>query len=134
LAALGLIKTWNWAGDQQRWLRPVLAGALLVMVVTGLATNIPSRMAEAKGFYGITRAQFEPVEEANIHNALVIVYADRWLEYGALLSGMSPSLDDDVIYARGGGSEVDAAVMAAYPERTVYYLYQGELSSTRPVP
>ncbi|MGD8463289.1 MAG: glycosyltransferase family 39 protein [Anaerolineae bacterium] len=134
LAAVGLIKTWNWAGGQQRWLRPVLAGALLVIVATSLAANIPSRMAEAKGFYGITRAQFEPVEEANIHNALVIVYADRWLEYGALLSGMSPSLDDDVIYARGGGSEVDAAVMAAYPERTVYYLYQGELSSTRPVP
>ena len=134
LAAAGLLKTWDWAGARKRWARPVLAGVLVVLVVASLAANVSGRMAEAKGCYGITRSQFDPIEEAGLHNALVIVYAERWLEYGALLSGMSPTLDDDVIYARGSGSEADAAVIAAFPDRTVYYLHQGRLSTHRPAP
>ena len=134
LAAAGLLKTWDWAGARKRWARPVLAGVLVVLVVASLAANVSGRMAEARGFYGITRSQFDPIEEAGLHNALVIVYAERWLEYGALLSGMSPTLDDDVIYARGSGSEADAAVIAAFPDRTVYYLHQGRLSTHRPAP
>ena len=134
LAATGLLKTWDWAGARKRWARPVLAGVLVVLVVASLAANVSGRMAEARGFYGITRSQFDPIEEAGLHNALVIVYAERWLEYGALLSGMSPTLDDDVIYARGSGSEADAAVIAAFPDRTVYYLHQGRLSTHRPAP
>jgi hypothetical protein len=91
-------------------------------------------MAEAHGFYGITQSQYDPIEEADIHNALVIVYAERWLEYGALLSGMSPMLDDDVVYARGNGSEIDAAIISAFPGRAVYYLSNGSLSTTPPAP
>jgi hypothetical protein len=85
-------------------------------------------MAEAHGFYGITRAQLQPIEQAGLHNALVIVYAERWLEYGAMLAEMSPTLDDEVVYARGSGAEADAAVIAMYPSRAVYYLAQGQLS------
>jgi hypothetical protein len=85
-------------------------------------------MREAHGFYGITRSQFEPIQEADLHNALVIVYAERWLEYGAMLSGMSPTLDDDVIYARGSTPQIDAAVIAEFPGRAVYTLSQGRLS------
>jgi len=128
LGAVGLVKAWDWAREKQQWVRPALAGLVALLVAANLATNLPSRMGEAHGFYGITRAQFEPIEEADLHNALVIVYADRWLEYGALLAGMSPTLDDDVVYARGSGAEIDAAVIAEYPGRTVYYMIEGELS------
>jgi len=128
LSAVGLLKVWDWAKDRQRWLRPALVGLLALLFAVNLATNLPSRMAEAHGFYGITRAQMQPIEEADLHNALVIVYADRWLEYGALLAGMSPTLDDDVVYARGSGPEADAAVIADYPGRAVYYLLKGKLS------
>ena len=131
LSAVGLLKVWNWAKKQHPWVGQVLAGTLVLMVAINLALNVPSRMAEAHGFYGLTRSQLEPIEEANLHNALVIVYAERWLEYGAMLAGMSPTLDDDVVYARGSGAEIDADVIAGFPGRTVYYLSKGQLS---PVP
>lgn len=102
------------------------------MIAANLTLNLPSRMEEAHGFYGITRAQLEPVQEAGLHNALVIVYADRWLEYAAMLSGMSPLLDDEIVYARGSTPEIDAAVIEAYPGRTVYYMEDGNLSRTPP--
>jgi hypothetical protein len=104
------------------------------MVFVNLAANLPSRMEEAHGFYGISRAQLEPIEDAGLHNALVIVYAERWLEYGAMLAGMSPTLDDDVVYVRNHSPEIDAAVIAEYPGRTVYYLANGRLSLTPPAP
>jgi 4-amino-4-deoxy-L-arabinose transferase-like glycosyltransferase len=129
LGAVGLIKVWDVAKNWRGRARPALATALVVMVAVGLAFNLPTRMSEAHGFYGITRAQLEPIQEADLHNALVIVYADRWLEYGAMIADMDPTLDDDVIYARGSGPEADAAVIAEYPDRAVYYLVDGQLSS-----
>jgi hypothetical protein len=111
----------------------MLVTALIVLVAVNLALNVPSRMEMAHGFYGITRAQLRPIEEAQLHHALVIVYATRWLEYGALLAGMSPMLDDDVVYVRGSTPEDDAAVIAEFPDRAVYYLTGGQLS-TSPVP
>jgi len=129
LASVGLLKVWDWAGSRETGLRPALVGALALLMAVNLAVNLPSRMSEAHGFYGISRTQFEPVNEAGLHNALVIVYAERWLEYGALLSGQSPLLDDDVVYARGIDPETDAAVIALFPSRSVHYLEKGQLSS-----
>jgi hypothetical protein len=91
-------------------------------------------MNEARGFYGITRDQLRPIEEAALENALVIVYAERWLEYGAMLAEMSPMRDDDIVYARGNNAEIDAAVIAEYPGRAVYYLSHGELTRVPPQP
>jgi 4-amino-4-deoxy-L-arabinose transferase-like glycosyltransferase len=127
LAAVGLLKVWDWAGGRERWLRPMLGGVLAVMVALNLALNLPFRMQEAHGFYGISRSQLAPIEEADLDNALVIVYAERWLEYGAMLGLMSPTLDDDVVYARGDGAVV-ADIIAAFPGRAVYYLTGGQLS------
>jgi 4-amino-4-deoxy-L-arabinose transferase-like glycosyltransferase len=135
LGAVGLLKVWDWARDEKRrWLRPALASVLVLAVAVGLVANLPYRMSEAHGFYGITRSQLEPIEEAGLHNALVIVYAERWLEYGAMLGEASPLLDDDVVYARGNLDEMDAAVMAMFPGRAVYYLKNGKLSTERPDP
>lgn len=128
LSAVGLLKVWDWAQDQRRWVRPALIGVLILMVSLNLTVNLPYRMEEAYGFYGITRAQLQPIEEADLHNALVIVYAERWLEYGAMLSEMSPTLDDDVVYARGSGAEIDEVVISEYPGRAIYYLVDGKLS------
>jgi 4-amino-4-deoxy-L-arabinose transferase-like glycosyltransferase len=134
LGAVGLLKAWDWAKIQQRWVQPVLAVTLILVVAANLAFNVPYRMQEAHGFYGITRAQLEPIEKADLHDALVIVYAERWLEYGAMLAGMSPILDDDIVYARGGGAEIDAGVMAEFPGRIVYYLIDGQLQPAQATP
>jgi hypothetical protein len=129
LSAVGLLKLWDWATSWQPRAKPVLLAALALAMAVSLAANLPNRMREAHGFYGISRAQLEPIEQADLHNALVFVYADRWLEYGAMLAEMSPTLDDDVVYARGSGHDADAAVMAEYPGRAVYYLVNGQLST-----
>ena len=74
------------------------------------------------------------IEEAALQNALVIVYAERWLEYGAMFAEMNPMRDDDIVYARGNNAEIDAAVIAEYPDRAVYYLSRGELTRVPPQP
>jgi 4-amino-4-deoxy-L-arabinose transferase-like glycosyltransferase len=136
LAAVGLLKAWERLARGRVWsprTRVALASGLtLALAAASLALNMPGRLQEAHGFYGITRAQLEPVQEAGLHNALVIVYAERWLEYGAMLADMSPLLDDDVVYARGSSPAVDEAVMALFPDREVYYLHRGQLSPTPP--
>jgi 4-amino-4-deoxy-L-arabinose transferase-like glycosyltransferase len=135
LGAVGLLKVWDWARDEKRrWLRPALASVLVLAVAVGLIANLPYRLGEAHGFYGITRSQLDPIEEAGLHNALVIVYAERWLEYGAMLGQASPLLDDDVVYARGQGAAVDTQIMALFPNREVFYLKDSVLSTEPPVP
>jgi hypothetical protein len=124
---VGLLKVWIWAKSQWQWARLTLIAALALVVAVSLAVNLPYRMQEAHGFYGITRAQLQPIDEADLHKALVFIYADRWLEYGAMLAEMSPTLDDDVVYVRGSGAEADAAVIAEYPGRAVYYLVDSRL-------
>ncbi|MFC2023281.1 ArnT family glycosyltransferase [Chloroflexota bacterium] len=134
LAAVGLLKVWEWGRGLQRWAQPAMVALFVLLVSTGLVANLPARMAQAHGFYGITRSQFKPIDEAQLHNALVIVYAERWLEYGAMLGSMNPTLDDDIVYARGSSEELDAAVADEYPGRSVYYLRAGELSRSPPAP
>jgi 4-amino-4-deoxy-L-arabinose transferase-like glycosyltransferase len=130
LAAVGLVKTWELARPRQRWVRVALAAAVAVLFAVNVMVNIPYRFREAHGFYGISRAQLKPIEAADLHNALVIVYADRWLEYGALMAGMGPLLDDDIVYARGSSPDIDAQVVAEFPGRTVHYLQAGQLLPT----
>jgi 4-amino-4-deoxy-L-arabinose transferase-like glycosyltransferase len=134
MGAVGLVKAWDWAAARPRWVRIAGASAVACLLAADLALLIPARAREAHGFYGISRAQYQPILEANLHDTLVIVYADRWLEYGAMLGEMSPMLDGDVVYARGSSSEADAAVIAQYPSRTVYYLTKGRLSTAAPPP
>jgi 4-amino-4-deoxy-L-arabinose transferase-like glycosyltransferase len=130
LGAAGLVKAWDWAGGRHQWVRTAGLVGVGCLVAVNLGVLIPARAQQAHGFYGISRAQYRPILDANLHNALVIVYADRWLEYGAMLGEMTPTLDDDIVYARGSGPEADAAVIAQYPGRAVYYLQKGRLSTT----
>ena len=134
LAAVGLLKVWEWGRVRHRWAQPVMVTLLVLLVSIGLVANLPARMTEARGFYGITRSQFQPIDEAKLHDALVIVYADRWLEYGAMLGSMSPTLDDGIVYARGGGAELDEAVIDEFSGRSVFYLSDGVLSRDPPGP
>ncbi len=128
LAAVGLLRLWNALRTRPHWSRTLALAGLALLLVVNLGINLPPRLAQAKGFYGISRAQLSPIEQAEIHNALVFVKAKRWLEYGALLTEMGPLLTDDVLYPRSTTPQADAAVMDSYPERTVYYLVNGELA------
>ncbi len=132
LAAVGLWRGWAWLHARPRWARAAALAVVAMLVAVNLGVNLPPRLAQARGFYGISQDQLRPVEEAGLHNALVFVKAERWLEYGAMLASMSPLLNDDVLYARSEGEAADALVMADYPERAVYYLEKGQLQLFRP--
>ncbi len=131
-AAVGLLRGWERLRSQPSWARAAALAAVAALLVVNLGVNLPPRLAQARGFYGISRDQLRPIEEAGLRNALVFVKAKRWLEYGAMLASMSPLLTDDVLYARSEGEAADAAVMADYPGRAVYYLEKGQLWLFRP--
>jgi hypothetical protein len=44
----------------------------------------------------------------------------------------SPSLDDDVVFARDQGEAVNAAVIAQYPGRRVFWMEETQLIPVRP--
>lgn len=132
LAATGLWRAWDRLHLQPAWQRAAALAVLAGLLTVNLGINLSPRLAQARGFYGITREQLRPIAEAGLHNALVFIKAERWLEYGAMLADMSPLLTDDVLYARSEGEAADAAVMAHYPGRAIYYLEKGRLQPFRP--
>jgi len=127
LSAVGLWRAWDLLQKGRKWPRAAALAVLALLLVVNLGINLPPRLAQARGFYGISQAQLRPIKEAHLQNALVFVKADRWLEYGAMLANMSPLLSDSVLYARSASPEEDAAVMQDYPERAIYYLENGVL-------
>ncbi len=130
-SAVGLLRAWDWGAERSRQrVRPVLAGIVGVMLIANLGVNLPGRLAQVQALYGSGRAMLAPVEDADIHNALVFVSGDHWRDYGAFLAQMGPLLDDDVLYPTVESPEKDAAVIADFPGRAVYRLEDGEL---RPV-
>lgn len=129
LAAVGMLRLWDALCARPAWTRHVALAGLALLLIVNLGIDLPPRLAQAKGFYGVSRAQLHPIEQADIHNALVFVKAERWLEYGALLTQMGPLLTDDVLYPRSTSLRADAAVIASYPERAVYYLVNDQLES-----
>lgn len=131
LSAVGLGRGWDRLRRGPLWPRAAALAGLALLLVVNLGVNLPPRLAQAKGFYGISRAQLRPIETAHLQNALVFVKAERWLEYGAMLAEMGPLLTDPVLYARSAGPEEDAAVMRDYPDRAVYYLEAGVLYPVR---
>jgi len=120
LSARGLVKLWEWARGRSAF-RSVIKIGLAVLIVLNVAITIPARFAFWRGLYFVTNEPWRAVQQANIHNALVIVRGKLWTDYGAVLWANSPALDDDVVFARDQGEAVNAAVIAQYPGRRVYW-------------
>jgi 4-amino-4-deoxy-L-arabinose transferase-like glycosyltransferase len=121
LSARGLVKLWNWArgrGMVHSWIKLGLA-ALIALNVT---MTMPARFAFWRGLYFVTDEPWRAAQRANLHNALVIVRGKLWTDYGAVLWANSPSLDDDVVFARDQGKAVNAAVIAQYSGRRVFWM------------
>jgi len=131
LSARGLVKLWEWAqgrGMFRAWIKLGLA-ALIALNVT---MTIPARFAFWRGLYFVTNEPWRAARQANLHNALVIVRGRLWTDYGAVLWANSPSLDDDVIFARDQDGAVNAAVIAQYPGRRVFWMEGTQLVPMRP--
>ncbi len=103
-------------------LRPLLVLLLLGLVLINLTRVLPPKLARMQGLYGVTRRPLEAVQATGLRPVLVIVRAERWLEYGALLTHNDPLLRGEIVTARDSGPEVNAGVIAAFPGRHVLWM------------
>jgi len=121
LAAQGLVKLWDRV-ERKRITRAAVVAALAALLALNVTTTIPARFSLWRGLYFVTDEPWRAVQSAQLHNALVIVQNKLWTDYGAVLWVNSPTLDDDLVFARDQGEDKNAAVMAQYPGRQVYWL------------
>lgn len=103
-------------------LRTWIKIGLVVLFALDVAIVIPARFSLWRGLYFVTDEPWRAVQQANIHNALVVVRGKLWTDYGAVLWANSPTLDGDIVFARDQGEAVNAAVIAQYPGRRVYWM------------
>lgn len=117
---------------------PVLLGRLvrakffarlpLILVISftlyNLIWNLPPLLAAQKGKYGITAAQLQTVERANLaESALIIVKnVDEWSDFAAPFAANSPLLDGPVVYAIDRGADFTQKLRAHFSERRCWEL------------
>jgi len=118
----------DWTGWRRA--RPLLVTALLGLLLSAnLLFYTPIRLGGMFGLYGLSRARLEPFHAAQaqgLNPALVIVHADRWMQYGSMLELMDPFLDTPFLVVISVGQGADAALAADYPERRVFHYYPDE--------
>lgn len=122
-----------------RWSLPIPPGrllslswlpAVLVILFTGynFIWNLPPLLAAQKGKYGITPAQLQAVERANLSApALVIVKnVDRWSDFAAPFVANSPTLAGPVVYAIDWGPAFNQKLREHFRGRVCWEL-EGEI-------
>lgn len=106
-------------------LRPLLVTAVLAALVgVNLIFYLPMRLESMHNLFGISASDqelFKTPEAQALAPALVIVDADRWMEYAALLELQRPDLTSPFIFIWSRGLGPDAVVAASFPERTILY-------------
>jgi 4-amino-4-deoxy-L-arabinose transferase-like glycosyltransferase len=113
-----------------RWL-PI--GLVIVFTIYNLVWNLPPLLAEQQGKYGITAAQLQPVERANLSEPALIIVKNvaRWSDFAAPFAANSPTLDGPVVYASDGGPEVIQKLREEFKERTCWELEGAKLRKCR---
>lgn len=81
------------------------------------------------GLYGISRARLDPFltsQAQEVTPALVIVHADKWTEYGALLELQDPFLDTPFLFVISRGQRPDSELAKVFSDRTIIHYYPDE--------
>jgi hypothetical protein len=97
-----------------------------VLVGINLLFYLPIRLGGMVALYDITRsdqAPFQTPAAQTVTPALVIVHADRWIEYGALLDLENPDLTTPFIFAWVSTTYDDPGFASDFPDRAVYHYY-----------
>jgi 4-amino-4-deoxy-L-arabinose transferase-like glycosyltransferase len=110
-----------------RKLRPLLVTWLVgVLVMINLTLYTPIRLGGMVNLNGISAADQQPFRQPEVQAltpALVIVNANPWMEYGALLDLENPDLSSPLIFAWTTNPQREAVLTRLFPERNVYYYY-----------
>jgi 4-amino-4-deoxy-L-arabinose transferase-like glycosyltransferase len=130
-----LMKAGGWRKARALGMTALVAG----LVGMNLIFYTPFRLASLHNLYGIgtqNQAPFLTASAQALTPALIIVHADRWMNYGALLDLEDPELDSPFIFAWNMDAETDQKVAKRYPNRAVYHYYpeQPYTFYTNPLP
>jgi hypothetical protein len=121
-----------------RKLRPLLVTLVVgVLVGINLTLYLPARLNAMNNLYGISRADQAPFITPSaqaLTPALVAVYSDRWMEYGALLDLENPELTSPFIFVWGSNPDLDAALAKYFPDRAIYHYFPGKSTQLFKVP
>lgn len=121
LSAAGIVRVARWLRGRADWLRRAFYIALALLVGANLLVYLPAQLRKYRGLYGITGKPKEILQQAELHNALVIVRDERgWKDYAVAFSMNAPTLDGDVVYASECPSRTDT-LLARFADRNVYY-------------
>jgi hypothetical protein len=117
LSAAGIVRVGRRLQDRER------AFGVLLVLLTGvnLFVYLPWQFREYHGLYGITAQARQTLQEADLHNALVVVRDESgWKDYAVAFAMNKPTLDGDVVYASDCGP-LTGELLAHFSERAIYY-------------
>jgi hypothetical protein len=110
--------------------RPLLVTLIVgILVGINLTLYLPSRLGGMVGLYNMERADQQPFKSSTaqaLTPALIIVHADQWMEYGALLDLQDPALTTPFIFAWSISPSIDDSLAEDFPNRKVYHYYPGQ--------
>jgi 4-amino-4-deoxy-L-arabinose transferase-like glycosyltransferase len=119
ITARGLIKI---CAIRNPWPRRVIYVALPLLIAWNIVYVIEPRFSAGFAQYRSARRAVNTIAQGDVHHALIFVKAGHWQEYADLGWLNAPHLaDGDLIFAYDFGPPGNARVIAAYPDRAVYY-------------
>jgi 4-amino-4-deoxy-L-arabinose transferase-like glycosyltransferase len=119
VAARGLIKI---CAIKNPWPRRVIYVALPLLIAWNIVYVVEPRFIAGFAQYRSARRAVNTIAQADVHHALIFVKAEQWQAYADLGWLNAPHLaDGDLIFAYDFGPPGNARVIAAYPDRAVYY-------------
>ena len=106
---------------RQRFGRVLLAILIPSCLVWNITWYSLPRLQQQKAIYGISREDANRMGAAGIHNGLIFVESDRWMEYASLswLNEADLATSDNV-FAEDLGAEINRLVANSFPGRQIW--------------
>lgn len=100
-----------------------LTAAAGLLLAVNLVFFLPVRLQTVTNLYGMSREVLRPFIEAQeeMTPALIVVHADYWTKYGALLELEDPFLTTPFIFVWGDEEGMLETLIGLYPERDIYH-------------
>lgn len=116
VVARGLLKV-----GRQRFSRVLVAILLLSCLVWNINYYSLPRLQQQKTIYGISREDANLLAAANVHDGLIFVKSDRWMEY-VNLSWLNEAdlTTSDTVFAEDLGAEKNRLVANWFPGRQIW--------------
>ena len=107
---------------------------LIALISLNTLTYLPGRISDWNNLYTINRQPIEAVQAIQqTDHVLVLVFGNRWINYGALMSLSTPWLDGPTVVAHYMDPTAIPSIVDQFPDREVIYV-EGSIASHEPPP